>query len=89
MYFVTIKRDGYILFCTTPSERAALGLTEAHEVHLFTRASVGDPWQPLAQWSAGECSHTDFMLKLHHVDEPAQPEDLLAYAPAGARRDTR
>ena len=36
MYFVTIKQPGYALFSTTPSERAAIGLTEDQKrVHVL------------------------------------------------------
>jgi len=86
MYFVTTKRAGYILFCTTPSERAAVGLTEKQEVHLLSRAAVGAEWQVVAQWDGSRYSHTDFMLALHPVQEPSDPAALLAYVPADARR---
>jgi len=86
MYFVTTKRAGYILFCTTPSERAAVGLTDQHEMHLLMRANVGDDWRVAAQWEASRCSHTDFLLALHAVEEPADPEGLLGFVPADARR---
>jgi hypothetical protein len=86
MYFVTTKREGYVLFCTTPSERAALALTDKEVVHLFGRRSVAGEWQLLAQWNASDYSHTDFLATLHHVDEPAEPEGLLAFVPANVRR---
>jgi len=86
MYFVTTKREGYILFCTTPSERAALALTEKQVVHLFGRRAVGEEWQPLAQWNASDYSHTDFMAALHHIEEPPEPEGLLAFLPAKVRQ---
>ena len=86
MYFVTIKREGYILFCTTPSERAAVGLTDTQVVHLLVRASIGDAWRVVAQWEASSYSHTDFMVGLHHVDEPGDPEGLLAFVPASVRQ---
>ena len=85
MYFVTTKRAGYILFCTTPSERAAVGLTDKQIVHLLVRASVGDAWRTVAEWDAGNYSHTDFMAALHHVEEPADPEGLLAFVPSSIR----
>ena len=37
MYFVTSKRAGYVLFCMTPSGRAAIGLSEDQKVRLFAR----------------------------------------------------
>lgn len=86
MYFVTTKREGYVLFCTTPSERAALALSDQQVVHLFGRRSAGDEWQLLAQWNAGDYSATDFLATLHHVEEPADPEGLLAFVPATVRR---
>jgi hypothetical protein len=85
MYFVTTKREGYILFCTTPSERAAVGLTETQTVHLLVRGALDDSWRLAAQWDVATLSHTDFLLALHHVEEPAEPEGLLAFVPAGAR----
>ncbi len=81
MYFVTTKREGYILFCTTPSERAAVGLTDKQVVHLLVRGSVGEAWRQVAQWDANTYSHTDFLLAMHHADEPAEPEGLLAFVP--------
>jgi len=85
MYFVTTKRDGYVLFCTTPSERAAVGLTEKQVVHLLVRDSTTADWGVLRQWSAGDYSHTDFMAALHHVDEPADPQRLLDFLPRTLR----
>jgi hypothetical protein len=85
MYFVTTKREGYVLFCTTPSERAALGLTDKQVVHLLVRASLDDAWQVAAEWQASSYSHTDFMTALHRVDEPADPTGLLAFVPGSVR----
>ncbi len=85
MYFVTTKREGYILFATTPSERAAVGLTAQQVVHLLARGAVGEAWRIVAQWEASRYPHTDFMATLHHVDEPADPEGLLAFVPASVR----
>jgi hypothetical protein len=85
MYFVTTKRDGYVLFCTTPSERGAVGLTDKQVVHLLVRASAGDAWRVAAQWEASSYSHTDFLVALHHVDEPADPGGLLAFVPGNVR----
>ena len=86
MYFITTKREGYILFCTTPSECAAVALTEKQIVHLFGRRSVGDEWRLLAQWRTDDYSHTDFLAALHHVEEPREPEGLLAFLPASVRQ---
>jgi hypothetical protein len=79
MYFVTSKRAGYVLFCMTPSGRAAIGLTESRDVHLFRCASGG--WQTLREWSAGTLSHTDLMLALGDHDEPEDPARLLDLVP--------
>jgi len=86
MYFITTKRAGYVLFCLTPSERGAVGLTEKQEIHLLIRPQVGDGWRLAAQWPASQCSHTDFLLALHKVEEPVNPEGLLAFVPADARQ---
>ena len=85
MYFVTTKRDGYVLFCTTPSERAAVGLTEKQVVHLLARESPASKWAVLAQWSSSDYSHTDFMAALHRREEPADPKLLLDLLPGHLR----
>jgi hypothetical protein len=81
MYFVTLKRAGYVLFSTTPSGRVAVGLTEnPQRVHLlFQQAGL---WSVVREWPVEEYSHTDVMLALGKVDEPANPEDVLALLPA-------
>jgi hypothetical protein len=76
MYFVTSKRPGYVLFAMTPSGRAAVGLTEAQQVHLFERERGGE-WRVLKEWNASERSHTDVMLALGEHDEPDDPKRLL------------
>ena len=76
MYFVTSKRAGYVLFCMTPSGRAAIGLSEAQKVHLFERVAGGE-WRMLREWDAAERSHTDIMLLLGEHEEPADPKALL------------
>jgi hypothetical protein len=85
MYFVTTKREGYVLFCLTPSERAALGLTEKRLVHLLVRQGSTD-WVVLCEWEASEFSHTDFLAALHRVEEPADPKRLLDFLPARLRQ---
>lgn len=85
MYFVTIKRAPYVLFATTPSERAAVGLTEQQTVQLLIRGADGS-WQVRHQWDAKRFSHTEFMAALHYLDEPADPEQLLDLLPAALRR---
>ena len=84
MYFVTTKNADYVLFCLTPSERAAIGLTEKGAVHLLVRGAA-DTWQLLREWRVEECSHTDFMSALGKVEEPADPRALLQYLPAALR----
>jgi hypothetical protein len=80
MYFVTLKRVGYVLFSTTPSGRVAVGLTEGSQrVHvLFQNAGQ---WSVAREWPVEEYSHTDVMLALGKVDEPANPEDVLSLLP--------
>ena len=80
MYFVTSKRAGYVLFCMTPSGRAAIGLAEDRSVHLFVRASNGD-WEPIRVWETGTLSHTDLMLALGEHEEPEDPRRLLDLVP--------
>jgi hypothetical protein len=81
MYFVTSKRAGYVLFCMTPSGRAAIGLTEDKRVHLFVRTPNGD-WETLREWEAGTLSHTDLMLALGEHEEPDDPRRLLDLVPS-------
>lgn len=85
MYFVTTKREGYILFCTTPSERGAIGLTDQQVVHLLAHQTGTNDWVVLAQWNSSDYSHTDFMAALRHHDEPADPRDLLDLLPSRLR----
>ncbi len=82
MYFVTIKHPGYALFSTTPSERAAIGLTQdQQQVHLCERR--GGQWSVVREWPVGELSHTDIMVRLGRVPEPAGIDELVRLA-AGA-----
>jgi len=85
MYFVTTKHDGYVLFCLTPSERCALGLTEKGVVRLLVRDAAGDDWTVLHEWAAADYSHTDFLAALHHREEPGDPRQLLALLPERLR----
>ena len=80
MYFVTTKRAGYVLFCTTPSERAAVGLTEGQMVHLLMREASAD-WTVVREWKAADYSHTDFLASLRQHEEPADPKKLLEFLP--------
>jgi hypothetical protein len=82
MYFVTINRPGYVLFCATPSERGAIGLTEKQIVHFLVRDPTSAEWVVVRTWKASDYSHTAFMAALHHTDEPADPRALLDLLPA-------
>jgi hypothetical protein len=79
MYFVTSKRAGYALFCMTPSERAAIGVTEdQRRVQVLGRD--GAEWQVRKDWPVEEHSHTELMTRLALVDEPATVEELVRLA---------
>lgn len=79
MYFVTIKQPGYALFSTTPSERAAIGLTDdQRRVHLCERR--GDAWVVVRDWPIEEHSHTDLMIRLGGIAEPATIDELVRCA---------
>jgi hypothetical protein len=81
MYFVTSKRAGYVLFCMTPSGRAAIGLSEDRRVHMFVRTGDGE-WKTLREWEAGTLSHTDLLLALGDHAEPEDPRRLLELVPS-------
>jgi len=75
MYFVTSKRAGYALFCLTPSERAAIALTEDQKrVQLLEH--VGAEWRVRQEWPVEQRSHTEIMVRLGRVDEPATVAEL-------------
>lgn len=79
MYFVTIKRAGYCLFSMTPSERAAIALTDDQQhVHLLERTNDG--WTIRRDWPIAEHSHTELMVRLGRVDEPASVDELARLA---------
>ena len=81
MYFVTSKRAGYVLFCMTPSGRAAIGLggrSQRPPVRTLTGRRVGDD---CASGRRGTLSHTDLMLALGEHDEPDDPRRLLDLVP--------
>ncbi|MGH7822024.1 MAG: hypothetical protein ACREQ9_19860 [Candidatus Binatia bacterium] len=80
MYFVTIKRAGYALFSTTPSERMAVGLTE-NQKRLHLLLAEGKEWNVVREWPVEEVSHTDLMLALGKIEEPADPLDVLKLLP--------
>ena len=79
MYFVTSKRAGYALFSMTPSERAAIALTDdQRRVHLLARN--GAEWRVVQDWPVEERSHTDLMVRLGAHDEPATVDELVRLA---------
>jgi hypothetical protein len=79
VYFVTSKRKGYALFSMTPSERAAIGVTEDQKrVHLLERA--GTEWRVVHDWPVEEHSHTELMTRLGPLDEPATVAELARLA---------
>lgn len=79
MYFVTVKRPGFVLFCLTPSERAAIGLTDDQQrVQVLERR--GGDWAVHREWPVSERSHTELMARLASVDEPATVEALVRIA---------
>ncbi|MBI1817935.1 MAG: hypothetical protein HYR72_23400 [Deltaproteobacteria bacterium] len=81
---MTTKHPAYVLFAMTPSERAAVGLTDKQVVHLLVRTADGE-WRIRHQWEAARYSHTEFMAALHYRDEPADPERLLDLLPTELR----
>jgi hypothetical protein len=83
MYFVTTKREGYVMFCMSPSERFAIGLTEEQRVHLLQRA--GAEWKTLREWPASEYSHTALMVALRHSAEPAAASEWVGLLPENLR----
>ena len=83
MTFVTMKQPGYCLFSTTPSERAAVGLTDdQRRVHLLARERAG--WTVVHDWSIDEHSHTDVMLRLGAAAQEPATFDELARLAVGA-----
>ena len=84
MYFVTTKRPGYALFCMTPSERAAIAVTDdQRRVHLLERS--GTTWKVAQDWPVEERSHTDVMTRLGEVAEPASVAELMQIIVSGGR----
>ena len=84
MYFITTKKEGYILFSMSPSESYAIGLTEQGRVHLLNRDDKG-AWAVAHQWDKEKLSHTAFMASLHRRDEPASLREWLELLPPGLR----
>jgi len=79
VYFVTSKRKGYALFSMTPSERAAIGLTEDQKRVQVLERAAGE-WQVHREWAIEEHSHTELMIRLGSVEEPATVEELVRLA---------
>ena len=70
MYFVTTKRPGYCMFCVTPSERAAVALTDnQQQVHLLERTADG--YTVRREVPVSEQSHTAIILRFGPHAEPA------------------
>jgi hypothetical protein len=84
MYFVTTKHPDYTLFCMTPSERFAVGVTETQVVRLLARGPTGD-WAAVREWDGRVFSHTAFMSALHRRVEPEHVDDFLALLPPDLR----
>jgi len=82
MYLVTINHPEYVLFTTTPSGRAAIGLTDKGLVRLLAPGDRWREWQTLREWPTSAYSHTELMVALGRIDEPERAEDLLARLPA-------
>jgi hypothetical protein len=83
VYFVTSKRPGYALFSMTPSERAAIGVTDDQKrVHVLERTASG--WRVHSDWPVEQHSHTELMTRLALVaDEPATIEELVRLGAGG------
>jgi hypothetical protein len=83
MYFVTMKREGYVLFCMSPSERFALGLTASKMVHLLERS--GTEWKLVREWPSAEYSHTALMSSLRWRPEPKDAGEWIGLLPEPLR----
>ncbi|MEY4949600.1 MAG: hypothetical protein RL698_1811 [Pseudomonadota bacterium] len=82
MYLVTIAKQGYVQFATTPHGRAAFGLTDAGVVRLLGPGETQGEWRTLREWNNTAFAHTDLVVLLGRLDEPESGEDLLAKLPA-------
>ena len=79
MYFVTMKRAGYCLFSVSPSERFGVGLLDDQQhVHVLERD--GADYVVRQDCAISETSHTDMMLRLGHVAEPASVAEFVRVA---------
>jgi len=79
VYFVTLKRAGYCLFSVSPSERFGVGLLDDQQrVHVLERD--GADYVVRKEWAVDQVSHTDIMLRLGGVPEPASAADFIRLA---------
>ena len=86
MYFVMVRQAGYALFAMTPNELGAIGLADDQKtVCLLERPKIGAAWQPFAQWTIDDLSHSDFMAAVQHRDEITEPKALLDVLPPELR----
>jgi hypothetical protein len=82
VYFVTMKRAGYCLFSVSPTERFALGLLDDQQrLHVLER--TGNDWAVRAEWPVATVSHTEAMLRLGAVPEPATIDEFTRIAQGG------
>ncbi len=82
MYFVTMKRPGYCLFSVSPSERFGIGLLDDQQrLQLLERE--GAEWIVRDERPVAEVSHTDAMLRLGRVPEPASAAEFVRIAVGG------
>jgi len=82
MYFVTMGgMSGYVWFSTTPSGRAAIGLTDGGVVRVLAPGETTRDWNVLREWPTSAYSHTELLVALRDEDEPERAEDLLARLP--------
>jgi hypothetical protein len=79
VYFVTMKRAGYCLFSVSPSERFGVGvLDDQQRLHVLERD--GAEYVVRQEWPIAQVSHTDLMLRLGGVAEPASLAEFLRLA---------
>jgi YD repeat-containing protein len=79
VYFVTMKRAGYCLFSVSPSERFGVGLLDDQQrVHVLERD--GADYVVRKEWPIAQISHTDIMLRLGGVAEPASAAEFVRLA---------
>jgi hypothetical protein len=89
MHFVTLKRPGYVLFCTTPNRVAAVALTEGQQVQVLAPAADG-AWRVLRESPVDRLSHTEIMSYLADHEEPPTAEALVTLLePLERGRSTR